>query len=74
MKQTYPGDCRAFDPDTYIGCNGRFFRPVSADFDGRNTTISYERVPMEEMPARFGHLIDEAQDRMALAELFGGAV
>lgn len=72
MKQTFPGDRRDFDPDSFVGCNGRFFRPVAAEFDGQRTVISYEPVPLEEMPARYGHLVEQAEDRAVLVEIFGG--
>lgn len=72
MTQTFSGDCSDFDPDSYVGSGGRFFRPVSAAFDGTNTTISYVSVPMEEMPQRYGYLIDAAQEKDRVLELFGG--
>lgn len=72
--QTFPGDRRAFDPDSFVGCNGRFFRPVSVTYSAEvdKTTVSYEPVPMDEMSARYGHLIDAAEEKAALIELFGG--
>lgn len=70
--QTYTGDRRNYDPDSFIGGNNRFFRPVAAEYDGRRTVITYEPVPMEEMQTRYGHLIDQAQDRAHLMALFGG--
>jgi hypothetical protein len=72
MKQTFAGDQREFDPESFVGANGRFFRPVSAEFDGERTEITYERVPMEEMPQRYGHLIDVANARGDIIETFGG--
>ncbi|MGB3484009.1 MAG: hypothetical protein WBB07_17560 [Mycobacterium sp.] len=72
MRQRFAGDRRAFDPDSFVGTMGRFFRPISAEYDGSHTTIEYERVPMEQMGEQFGHFIDKAQDRMAVAETFGG--
>lgn len=72
MKQRFAGDHRAFDPDSYIGTLGRFYRPVSADYDGTHTTIEYERVPMDQMSQRYSHHVDKMQDRMAVAEVFGG--
>lgn len=68
----YPGDRRNFDPDSYVGFDGRFFRPVDAVFDGERTTISYEPVPMEEMPQRYGHKIDEVQEKHRILQVFGG--
>lgn len=73
MKQTFAGDHRAFDPDTFVGTGGRFFRPVSAEFNGATTVIEYVAVPMAEMPQRYGHLVDEAEDKAALIEMFGGS-
>lgn len=70
--QTYAGDRRNFDPDSFVGGNGRFFRPVGADFDGQSTVISYEPVPMDEMPARYGHLIEAVEAKADVIELFGG--
>ena len=72
MKQTFAGDQRNYDPDSYIGANGRFFRPVSAEYDGTRTVIEYERIPFDEMGQRYGHLIDKAQDKAMVVQLFGG--
>lgn len=69
---TFPGDCRDFDPDSYVGSMGRFYRPVAAEYDGTQTVITYEPVPMEEMGQRFGHHIDSAIERIEIAALFGG--
>lgn len=75
MKYTYAGDQTRFDPETFIGGNGRFFRPVAATYDSQadTTTVEYERVPLAEMDERYGHLIDKAEDRLRIAEVFGGA-
>jgi hypothetical protein len=72
VKQTFPGDCTDFDPDSYVGSGGRFFRPVAAEFDGTNTVIEYEPVPMEEMPQRYGYLIDAAQEKDRVFCVYGG--
>lgn len=74
--QVYPGDRRNFDETDFIGANGRFWRPVNDpapvyDSAANTTTISYVRVPMDELGARYGHLIDRAIDRMTISELFG---
>lgn len=75
--QTYPGDRRNADRDTFIGSGGRFFRVVGEpvyDPAADSTVITYERVPMDEMGSRYGHLIDQAVDRLTLSELFGGEI
>lgn len=72
MKQTFAGDHRDFERDSFIGTLGRFFRPITADFDGTNTVITYERVELADMPAQFGHFIDRAEVRADIATLFGG--
>lgn len=76
MKLRYRGDrTAAFNPDSFIGCDGRFFRPVSSEFDGEFTTVDYERVPLDQMGAQFPHHLDAARDRhertAPLAQLFG---
>jgi hypothetical protein len=74
VKQRFRGDHRNFNPDSFVGTLGRFFRPISADFDGEFTVITYERVPMDQMAREFGHFVDAAQDRLVIAQTFGGSL
>lgn len=76
MKLTYAGDQTAFDADTYIGTNNRFFRPVDAsyDSDADRTTITYAPVPLDEMSTRYAHYIESAMDRVQIAGLCGGVL
>lgn len=79
MKLTFPGDHTAYDENSYIGTqygdDPRFFRPVAAEYDeaADRTTITYARVPLGEMPTRYGHLIDLAHERLAISDAFGTA-
>lgn len=74
----YPGDCTNFDPDHYVGADtaGAFYRPVAATYDAEAdvTTIQYKPMALREMSTRYGHLIDQAEQRAYLADLFGGAL
>lgn len=72
--RSYPGDQRNYSADHYVGCNGKFYRPVGAEFDGTNTVIELEPVPLDQMGQLFGDKLDQAIDAARISELFGGAL
>lgn len=67
----YRGNREDFDPDSFIGCNSRFFRPVSAAYNPETdqTAIEYVQVQMgQEMNERYGQKRD---DKLRIVENLG---
>lgn len=69
--RTYPGDCRNYDRDHYVGGDGKFYRPVNAVLDGANTVIEFEPIPLDQMGLLYGDKLHQAIDAARIGELFG---
>lgn len=70
----YPGDVDM--PADYVGpdAHGAFYRPLSKSYDADTdrTMIEYTPIPPAEMPERFPHLVEHAEDRVLIKTMFGG--
>lgn len=72
----YRGDVTGIDPTSFIGADrfGAFYRPVTATFDASTdrTTIDFLPIPPADMPRFADDKVRQMEDRMRIAQLFGG--